>query len=137
VSRGLDHRGGEGAVGMVWVADAAAAERWTIPGFAGRWRPASNANVTPAADMMVKSSAARARPVAKASAAARPAARCATSAATRPCASGLARKGACDGRGLEAVLSRRELTVLELLPSLRSMDEIACDFAVSINRSTR
>jgi len=35
--------------------------------------------------------------------------------------------GACDGRGLEAVLSRRELAVLALLPSLRSMDEIACD----------
>ena len=45
--------------------------------------------------------------------------------------------GACDGRGLEAVLSRRELAVLALLPSLRSMDEIACDLAVSINRSRR
>jgi len=42
--------------------------------------------------------------------------------------------GACDGRGLEAVLSRRELAVLALLPSLRSMDEIACDLSVLINR---
>ena len=41
--------------------------------------------------------------------------------------------GACDGRGLEAVLSRRELAVLALLPSLRSMDEIACDLSVLIN----
>ena len=31
------------------------------------------------------------------------------------------------------MLSRRELTVLELLPSLRSMDEIASDLTVSIN----
>ena len=30
-------------------------------------------------------------------------------------------------------MSRRELTVLELLPSLRSMDEIASDLTVSIN----
>ena len=41
--------------------------------------------------------------------------------------------GACDGRALQAVLSRRELAVLELLPSLRSMDEIASDLTVSIN----
>jgi len=41
--------------------------------------------------------------------------------------------GACGGRALRAVLSRRELTVLELLPSLRSMDEIASDLTVSIN----
>jgi len=41
--------------------------------------------------------------------------------------------GACDGRGLEAVLSRRELAVLALLPSLRSLDEIASDLSVSIN----
>ena len=41
--------------------------------------------------------------------------------------------GACDGRALQAVLSRREFAVLELLPSLRSMDEIASDLTVSIN----
>jgi len=41
--------------------------------------------------------------------------------------------GACDGRALQAVLSRREFAVLELLPSLRSMDEIAADLTVSIN----
>jgi LuxR family maltose regulon positive regulatory protein len=41
--------------------------------------------------------------------------------------------GASDGRALQAVLSRRELAVLELLPSLRSMDEIASDLTVSIN----
>ena len=41
--------------------------------------------------------------------------------------------GASGGRALEAVLSRRELTVLALLPSLRSMDEIASDLTVSIN----
>ncbi len=41
--------------------------------------------------------------------------------------------GACGGRALEAVLSRRELAVLALLPSLRSMDEIASDLTVSIN----
>ena len=41
--------------------------------------------------------------------------------------------GACGGRALQAVLSRREFAVLELLPSLRSMDEIACDLSVLIN----
>ncbi|HEY0815205.1 MAG TPA: LuxR C-terminal-related transcriptional regulator [Pseudonocardia sp.] len=41
--------------------------------------------------------------------------------------------GARGGRELEAVLSRRELAVLALLPSLRSMDEIASDLTVSIN----
>jgi len=41
--------------------------------------------------------------------------------------------GACGGRALQAVLSRREFAVLELLPSLRSMDEIASDLTVSIN----
>ena len=41
--------------------------------------------------------------------------------------------GARGGRTLEAVLSRRELAVLALLPSLRSMDEIASDLTVSIN----
>jgi LuxR family maltose regulon positive regulatory protein len=41
--------------------------------------------------------------------------------------------GASGGRALESVLSRREFAVLELLPSLRSMDEIASDLTVSIN----
>ncbi|GAA4697193.1 LuxR C-terminal-related transcriptional regulator [Pseudonocardia yuanmonensis] len=38
-----------------------------------------------------------------------------------------------DPEGLDAVLSNREHDVLELLPSLRSLEEIAADLSVSVN----